>query len=239
MRAVANMPGYSFLSVFLDHGFDHQVAAGAAQGGGESVRKCWPRKNSSASHRGGAAGSGERGVDQVVARLRAGDGGRELRRRLALRAARAVTRAKVGVLPCCCCSGREQRQQRQQGERRCIVISGSTCTRKAARSPSWDRPANACGKQTVETDGKVLTDMVRSIAGKKHVCIEEGTHAEWVYELSRAAGRPDRSHDSGEESGQQETTRAMPGNARTRCGAEPSTDQFSRHHTASSLFTRR
>ena len=38
-------------------------------------------------------------------------------------------------------------------------------------------------EQTVETNGKVLTDMVRSIAGKKHVCIEEGTHAEWVYEL--------------------------------------------------------
>jgi transposase len=36
---------------------------------------------------------------------------------------------------------------------------------------------------TVETNGKVLTDAVRSIAGKKHVCIEEGTHAEWVYEL--------------------------------------------------------
>jgi transposase len=38
-------------------------------------------------------------------------------------------------------------------------------------------------EQTVETNGKVLTDMLRSIAGKKHACIEEGTHAEWIYEL--------------------------------------------------------
>lgn len=35
----------------------------------------------------------------------------------------------------------------------------------------------------VETNGKALTDFVRGIAGSKHVCIEEGTHAEWVYEL--------------------------------------------------------
>jgi transposase len=35
----------------------------------------------------------------------------------------------------------------------------------------------------VETNGKALTDFVRGIAGNKHVCIEEGTHAEWVYEL--------------------------------------------------------
>ena len=33
---------------------------------------------------------------------------------------------------------------------------------------------------TVETNGKVLTDTVQSIAGKKHVCIEEGTHADLV-----------------------------------------------------------
>jgi transposase len=38
-------------------------------------------------------------------------------------------------------------------------------------------------EMTVDTNGKVLTDTVRSIAGRKHVCIEEGTHAEWVYEL--------------------------------------------------------
>jgi transposase len=35
----------------------------------------------------------------------------------------------------------------------------------------------------VETNGQALTDFVRGIAGKKHVCLEEGTHAEWIYEL--------------------------------------------------------
>jgi transposase len=35
----------------------------------------------------------------------------------------------------------------------------------------------------VETNGQALTDYVRGIAGRKHVCLEEGTHAEWIYEL--------------------------------------------------------
>ena len=35
----------------------------------------------------------------------------------------------------------------------------------------------------VETNGQALRDFVRGIAGRKHVCIEEGTHAEWLYEL--------------------------------------------------------
>lgn len=36
---------------------------------------------------------------------------------------------------------------------------------------------------TIETQGKLLRDFVRSIAGEKHVCIEESTHAEWICEL--------------------------------------------------------
>jgi transposase len=35
----------------------------------------------------------------------------------------------------------------------------------------------------IETNGQALRDFVRGIAGRKHVCIEEGTHAEWLYEL--------------------------------------------------------
>jgi transposase len=35
----------------------------------------------------------------------------------------------------------------------------------------------------VETNGQALREFVRGIAGRKHICIEEGTHAEWLYEL--------------------------------------------------------
>ena len=74
---------------------------------------------------------------------------------------------------------------------------------------------------TIETNGKVLTDTVRSIAGKKHVCIEEGTHAEWVYELLHplvddiVVTIPDKS-------GAAKAIRAMPGDVPTRCDGEAS-----------------
>lgn len=35
----------------------------------------------------------------------------------------------------------------------------------------------------LETNGKVLKDFVRRIAGERYVCFEECTHAEWLYEL--------------------------------------------------------
>ncbi len=35
----------------------------------------------------------------------------------------------------------------------------------------------------LETNGQVLTDFVRSVAGHKHICLEEGTQAEWLYEM--------------------------------------------------------
>jgi hypothetical protein len=38
-------------------------------------------------------------------------------------------------------------------------------------------------EQVLETNGKVLVDFVKSLAGTKHVCLEEGTHSEWLYEL--------------------------------------------------------
>lgn len=46
---------------------------------------------------------------------------------------------------------------------------------------------SAAGKRVrearVETNGQALKEFVRGIAGRKHVCIEEGTLAEWLYEL--------------------------------------------------------
>jgi hypothetical protein len=38
-------------------------------------------------------------------------------------------------------------------------------------------------EQVVDTNGKLLVDFVKSIAGTKHLCMEEGTHSEWLYEL--------------------------------------------------------
>jgi hypothetical protein len=38
-------------------------------------------------------------------------------------------------------------------------------------------------EQVVETNGKVLVDFVKSIAGTKHLCFEEGAQSEWLYEL--------------------------------------------------------
>lgn len=38
-------------------------------------------------------------------------------------------------------------------------------------------------EQPVETNGQALTSFVRGIPGRKHVCIEEGTYSEWLYEI--------------------------------------------------------
>jgi transposase len=59
-----------------------------------------------------------------------------------------------------------------------IDVHTESCT-FAVMGPTGKRLRQA----TVETNGKVLSDFVRSIVGQKHVCYEEGTHAEWIYEL--------------------------------------------------------
>jgi transposase len=59
-----------------------------------------------------------------------------------------------------------------------IDVHSESCT-FAIMGPTGKR----LRESTLETNGKVLVDFVRSIAGDKHICIEEGTHAEWVYEL--------------------------------------------------------
>lgn len=37
--------------------------------------------------------------------------------------------------------------------------------------------------QVLETNGTVLTEALKSIPGRKHVCLEEGTQSEWLYEI--------------------------------------------------------
>ena len=39
--------------------------------------------------------------------------------------------------------------------------------------------------QVVETNGRALVDAIRSVSGRRHVCLEEGTHSAWLYELLR------------------------------------------------------
>jgi transposase len=38
-------------------------------------------------------------------------------------------------------------------------------------------------EQVLETNGKLLIEAIQSIAGTRHLCLEEGTHSEWLYEL--------------------------------------------------------
>jgi len=39
--------------------------------------------------------------------------------------------------------------------------------------------------QVVETNGKVLVEAVRAVAGQRRVCLEEGTQSAWLYEILR------------------------------------------------------
>lgn len=55
---------------------------------------------------------------------------------------------------------------------------GQSCT-LCVMGPSGRR----LGHHVVETNGKALVEMVRSIAGERHVCMEEGTQSEWLYEI--------------------------------------------------------
>jgi transposase len=48
----------------------------------------------------------------------------------------------------------------------------------AVLSPSGRR----LGSRVVETNGRALVEFVKTIPGKRHVCLEEGTQSAWVYE---------------------------------------------------------
>ena len=41
------------------------------------------------------------------------------------------------------------------------------------------------GSQVVETNGRALVAHLKTLLGNKHVCLEEGTQAAWVYEILR------------------------------------------------------
>jgi transposase len=55
---------------------------------------------------------------------------------------------------------------------------GQSCT-LCVMGPSGKRLAH----HVVETNGKALVEQIRSIAGDRHVCMEEGTHSEWLHEV--------------------------------------------------------
>jgi transposase len=59
-----------------------------------------------------------------------------------------------------------------------IDVHSESCT-VAILGPTGKRIREA----RVETNGEALTEFFRGISGSKHVCLEEGTHAEWIYEL--------------------------------------------------------
>jgi hypothetical protein len=39
------------------------------------------------------------------------------------------------------------------------------------------------GAHVVETNGQALVEQLKSIPGKRHVCLEEGTQSAWIYEI--------------------------------------------------------
>lgn len=59
-----------------------------------------------------------------------------------------------------------------------LDVHGQSCT-VAVMGPSGRR----LGQQVVETNGKALVGQVRSIAGQRHLCMEEGAQSEWLYEV--------------------------------------------------------
>lgn len=59
-----------------------------------------------------------------------------------------------------------------------IDAHGQSCT-LCVMGPSGKR----LGHHVVETNGKTLVERIRSITGERHVCMEEGTHSEWLHEV--------------------------------------------------------
>jgi transposase len=59
-----------------------------------------------------------------------------------------------------------------------LDVHGQSCT-LVVMGPSGRR----LGKHVVETNAKALITVMRSIAGDRYVCMEEGTQSEWLYEM--------------------------------------------------------
>ena len=54
----------------------------------------------------------------------------------------------------------------------------STCTLGVV-GPSGKRLSS----QVVETNARALIEVMRTVPGKRHLCMEEGALAEWLYEV--------------------------------------------------------
>jgi transposase len=59
-----------------------------------------------------------------------------------------------------------------------LDVHAQSCT-LAVLGPSGRRLKS----QVVETNGKVLVDAVLGVAGRRHLCLEEGTQSAWLHEL--------------------------------------------------------
>jgi transposase len=59
-----------------------------------------------------------------------------------------------------------------------IDVHAQSCT-MGVIAPSGRRLKS----QVMETNGKVLTEVLRSIPGRKRLCIEEGTQSDWLHEI--------------------------------------------------------
>jgi transposase len=46
-----------------------------------------------------------------------------------------------------------------------------------------DQKGKELKSQVVETHGQALVEFIRLIPGRRHLCIEEGTHSQWLYEI--------------------------------------------------------
>ena len=46
------------------------------------------------------------------------------------------------------------------------------------------------GCHVVETNARVLVDLIKTIARPRHVCFEEGTHSAWLYEVLQNKIKP-------------------------------------------------
>jgi transposase len=59
-----------------------------------------------------------------------------------------------------------------------IDVHAQSCT-VAVMGPSGKQLSSS----VVETRGEAVLEAVKTVTGQKYVCIEEGTHSEWLYEL--------------------------------------------------------
>jgi transposase len=57
------------------------------------------------------------------------------------------------------------------------------CTPQARAFAVLSGTGKRLGKHVVETNGQALAPQLKTIPGKRHVCLEEGTQGAWLYEI--------------------------------------------------------